>query len=102
MIHFCTLFDSYYIDKGLVLYKSLESVSDDFVLYIFCFDDRCFEILNNMKLKHAVILHNSVLEDEELLKSGTFKGQFLENILTHKEVWEQIKNHKLKNENTFS
>ena len=68
MIHFCTLFDSYYLDKGLVLYKSLESVSDDFVLYIFCFDDRCFEILNNMKLKHAVILHNSVLEDEELLK----------------------------------
>lgn len=68
MINFCTLFDSYYLDKGIALYKSLERVSNDFTLYIFCFDDRSFEILNEMKFEHAVILHHSCFETPELLE----------------------------------
>lgn len=68
MMHFCTLFDSYYLDKGLVLYRSLENVSDDFVLYIFCFDDKSYEILNEMGLKRAVILHHGVFENGKLLE----------------------------------
>lgn len=68
MINFCTLFDSYYLDKGIALYRSLERVSENFTLYIFCFDDRSREILNSMNLKHAVILHHSMFENEELLK----------------------------------
>lgn len=68
MINFCTLFDSYYLDKGIALYRSLERVSENFTLYIFCFDDRSREILNLMNLKHAVILHHSMFENEELLK----------------------------------
>lgn len=59
---FCTLFDSYYLDKGLALYHSLEKVADEFTIYIFCFDDRSREILLDMELKHAVILHHSDLE----------------------------------------
>lgn len=34
-MNFCTLFDSYYLDKGLALYSSLEKVSEDFTLYVF-------------------------------------------------------------------
>lgn len=67
MINFCTLFDSYYLDKGIALYKSLERVSDDFTLYIFCFDDKSFEVLNKLNFKHAVILHHSSFETPELL-----------------------------------
>ena len=37
MINFCTLFDSYYLDKGIALYKSLEKVSDNFSLFTYCF-----------------------------------------------------------------
>lgn len=65
---FCTLFDSYYLDKGLALYHSLEKVTDDFTLYIFCFDDRSREILLDMQLSHAVVLHHSDIEDETLLR----------------------------------
>lgn len=40
MFNFCTLFDSYYLDKGIALYESLEKVCKDFHLYIFCFDKK--------------------------------------------------------------
>lgn len=65
---FCTLFDSYYLDKGLTLYRSMESCTSDFRLYLFCFDDKTFQVLNDLKLEHAVLVHHSEFEDEELLK----------------------------------
>lgn len=68
MMIFATLFDSFYLDKGVVLYNSLEAVTKDFKLYIFCFDDRSKQILEDMKLEHAVIVHHSEFEDEALLK----------------------------------
>ena len=64
MMNFCTLFDSYYLDKGIALYESLEKVSEDFHLYIFCFDDRSKEILTKRNMKHATILHHTDLEKE--------------------------------------
>ena len=68
MMNFCTLFDSYYLDKGIALYKSLERVTCDFTLYIFCFDDKSNEILNTLNYSHAVILHHSCFEDKVLLE----------------------------------
>jgi len=64
MMNFCTLFDSYYLDKGIALYQSLEKVSRDFHLYIFCFDDRSRDILKEMKMEHATVLHHSDIEKE--------------------------------------
>ncbi len=68
MLHFCTLFDTSYLDKGIALYKSLECVTTNYILYIFCFDDRSYEILNEFSLSHAVILHHSIFETETLLE----------------------------------
>lgn len=68
MINFCTLFDSYYLDKGIALYRSLEKVSSDFTLYIFCFDDKAYDVLSDLNFPHAVILRNSVFETPELLE----------------------------------
>ncbi|GFI16724.1 MAG: glycosyl transferase [Lachnospiraceae bacterium] len=68
MITFCTLFDSYYLDKGLALYHSLEECAREFKLYIFCLDDKSFQVLKSMEMKHAVLTHHSEIEDEELLK----------------------------------
>ena len=67
-MNFCTLFDSYYLDKGLALYASLEKVCNNFTLYVFCFDNRSFEILTGLKLPHMVVLHHSVFETEALLE----------------------------------
>lgn len=68
MITFCTLFDSYYLDKGLTLYRSLMHCTENFKLYIFCFDDNSYDILNDLKLEHAIVIHHSQIEDEELLR----------------------------------
>ena len=63
-MNFCTLFDSYYLDKGITLYKSLEKVSKDFKLFIFCFDDKSKEVLLKENFEHAVILSHEDLEKE--------------------------------------
>ena len=68
MINFCTLFDSYYLDKGLALYRSLKKQTDDFRLYIFCFDDKSQEILLSLNLTHAEVIHHTKIENEKLLK----------------------------------
>lgn len=65
---FCTLFDSNYIDKGLVLYDSMVENIGSFKLYIFAFDDTCFDILSKMKLCNVVIVPLKDFETEELLK----------------------------------
>ena len=68
MINFCTLFDSYYLDKGIALYKSLERVTNDFKLFVFCFDEKSFSVLSKMNFSHMVIIHHSSFETKELLE----------------------------------
>lgn len=68
MMIFCTLFDSNYLDKGLALWQSLEKKSSPYRLYIFCFDDKSWEVLNDMKLNNVIPIHHSSIETEELLK----------------------------------
>ena len=49
MMNFCTLFDSFYLSRGLALYESIKEHTEDFHLYIFAFDDITYEILNKTK-----------------------------------------------------
>jgi len=53
---FCTLFDSNYLDKGLALYQSMKRHIEDFRLYIFAFDEKCFEILCDMAPENVIVL----------------------------------------------
>lgn len=64
----CTLFDSNYIDKGLVMYSSLEKVCDEFALYVLPMDEKCSEILKTLNLSHMVILDYKDFEDADLRK----------------------------------
>ena len=68
MLTFCTLFNSVYLSRGLALYNSLEEQCDNFHLYIFAFDNECFNYLTGLNLKHATIISLEEFEDEELLK----------------------------------
>lgn len=64
---FVTLFDSNYLDRGLVLYESLERCTDDYKLYVIAFDDKCYEILKNEKRKNLIPIKMEDFENEELL-----------------------------------
>ncbi|MCX6291727.1 MAG: glycosyl transferase [Bacteroidetes bacterium] len=78
MLNFCTLFDSFYLVKGLTMYRSLENTCDDFHLYIFAFDEKSFELLNKLYLKKATIISLKEFEDEKLLavKPGRTKAEY--------------------------
>jgi len=67
MLNFCTLYNSNYAAKGLVMYESLSHVCFDFHLYIFAFDDILADALKTMSLPHITVITLSEFEDEELL-----------------------------------
>lgn len=68
MYSFCTLFDSGYLDKGIVLYRSLEELPDEIHLYIFAFDDKCYEVLMDMGLEKTTVISLKDFETSEMKK----------------------------------
>jgi hypothetical protein len=67
MNYFCTLFDSYYLNRGLVMHQSLLDKCRDFHLYIFAFDDLSYDILTRLDLARVTIISLKEFENEELL-----------------------------------
>ena len=65
----CTLYNSLYLDKGLVLYDSLCACAKDFKLYVLCMDDKCYEVLTDLNQEHHIPVRLSDFErgDEALL-----------------------------------
>ncbi len=62
MHYYTTLFDSFYLSRGLIMYRSLRSRTDKFHLYIFAFDDIAFNTLNLLKLENVTIISLNELE----------------------------------------
>lgn len=65
----CTLYNSLYLDKGLVLYDSLCACAKDFKLYVLCMDDRCYEVLMDLNQDRHIPVRLVDFEegDEDLL-----------------------------------
>lgn len=68
MNHFVTLFDSNYLLRGLVLYRSLVHHAKSFHLWIICFDDLAYTILKTLQLPYITLIALEDFEDEDLLK----------------------------------
>lgn len=65
----CTLFNFNYLDKGLVLYESLERVASDFVLYVLAMDDACYDYLQAQGYRYLIPVRLSDFENEALLQA---------------------------------
>ena len=78
MNYFCTLFDSFYLNRGLVMYQSLKEHCPEFHLYIFPFDDAALKILQQLKLENVTLVSLKEFENEALLavKPGRTKGEY--------------------------
>ncbi len=78
MNNYCTLFDSNYLTRGLAMYRSLCDTGEQFILYIFCFDNLAYEILLKLDLYNIKLITLEQLEDERLLsvKSDRTKAEY--------------------------
>lgn len=78
MTHFCTLFDSFYLNRGLVMYQSLKENCADFHLYIFPFDEVSLELLKKLNLEGVTLVSLSEFENPGLLevKKTRTKGEY--------------------------
>ncbi len=64
---FCTLFDSRYLDKGLVLYESLLANVKNFKLYVVAFDEICYQTLYQYVGEQLIVISMKEFETPELL-----------------------------------
>ena len=60
--HFCTLFDSNYLVRGLALHESLMAQAGDFHLSMFCFDESAWNRLEQLGLPHVSLVRLDELE----------------------------------------
>ena len=67
MMNFCTLFDSLYLSKGLIMYESIKENTDDFHLFVFAFDDICLKILEYLDLPNVTVISLKKFENEQLI-----------------------------------
>lgn len=65
---FCTCFDKGYLDKGLVLYRSLSKCCPEFHLYIACFDTTVYKVLSDCHLSDVTLLDWQQYETEAFLE----------------------------------
>lgn len=63
---FCTLFDSYYLSRGLAMYESLKSRLDSFQLYVFAFDDITAQVITSLNDPRLTVITLAQFEDEDL------------------------------------
>ncbi len=65
----CTLYNSLYLDKGLVLYDSLKTCAKDFELYVLCMDDKTFEVLSDINEERLKPIRLSDVENDKMLEA---------------------------------
>lgn len=67
MRHFCTLFDSNYLLKGVAMLRTLKRHCPEAHVHVLCMDGQTRELLEKLALSHVTCLSLSEVEDEALL-----------------------------------
>ena len=77
-MNYCTLFDSNYSDKGIVMIDSLINVDAEAKVYVLCMDEKCKTILDDWYQTNVTTISLDEFEDEDLLgvKNQRSKGEY--------------------------
>lgn len=67
MHHFCTLFDSNYLIKGVAMLRSLRRHCPTAHVHVLCMDERTRDILQRLAMPHVTCLSLAEVEDDALL-----------------------------------
>lgn len=67
-LNFCTLFNSNYLSRGVLLYHSLQRNCKEFHLYVYAFDDKTYEYLSKANYPNLTVISLKQFEDAELLR----------------------------------
>src|SRR4051812_18081280 len=67
-LNFCTLFNSSYLSRGVVMYESLQKYCSDFHLYVFAFDEVSCNYLRSKNFPSMTVISLREFEDAELLR----------------------------------
>ena len=78
-MNYCTLFDSNYLDKGIVMIESLISKDTFEKIYVLCMDAKCKTVLDDWNIKGITTITLEEFEALELLeiKPKRSRGAFL-------------------------
>jgi hypothetical protein len=78
VFNYCTLFDSFYLSRGLCLYYSLKTTTPNFKLFIFPFDERADRLLRELNFPEVIVVSQSEFETPQLLqlKSERSRGEY--------------------------
>jgi hypothetical protein len=66
MRHFCTLFDSNYLLKGVAMLRTLKQHCAEAYVHVLCMDGQTREILEQLDLPHVTCLSLPAIEDDAL------------------------------------
>ena len=71
--NFCTYFDSNYLYRGLALYYSIKRLKINFRLWVLCFDNISYNILEKLNHKNIYLINLDEFEAEYVnLKNDHF------------------------------
>lgn len=78
IFNYCTLFDSFYLSRGLCLYHSLKATTPNFKLFIFPYDEQSDKLLRDLDLPEVVVVSQADFETPQLLqiKSERSRGEY--------------------------
>jgi hypothetical protein len=65
---YCTIFDSNYLARALVLHSSLMRVNRDALFAFFCIDERSAELLDMLQLERSIVIRHEEFSSPELAK----------------------------------
>jgi len=66
---YCTLFDSNYLDKGILTIQSLIQQTNKDVIYVLCMDDKCFAVLSVLGLQRTVLIRIEEFLDDRYIEA---------------------------------
>lgn len=65
---YCTLFNSFYLDRGVVMLRSLAEHAGAIRIYVLAMDEDAFAVLNQLCLDKVILIRHIDFETEELLE----------------------------------